>query len=261
MTAVSADRLAAIFVEVADTLVDEFDLLDFLHMLTERAADLVSAAAVGLMLADQRGRLEFMAGSNENVKLVELFELQANEGPCLEAFQAGRPVINVNLGAAADRWPRFAPRATAAGFQSVHAFPLRLRSQVIGALNVFGATQGGDFDGMDVPIMQSLADIAAIGLLQERAVRRGEILTEQLQGALNSRVTIEQAKGAVAQAGRTSVDEAFVVIRGYARRNNLRLTDVAHAVVTSAAMLAEVIEAGRAGADLTEGPGAPRGWA
>ena len=243
MTTVSADRLAAIFVEVADTLVDEFDLVDFLHMLTDRAADLVGAAAVGLMLTDHRGRLEFMAGSNETVKLVELFQLQANEGPCLEAFQTAQPVINVDLGAAADRWPRFAPHATAAGFQSVHAFPLRLRSQVIGALNAFGTTRGGDFDGMDVPIMQSLADIAAIGLLQERAVRRGEMLTEQLQGALNSRVVIEQAKGAVAQARGVTVDEAFAVIRGYARRHNRKLTDVAHALVTSPAVLAEVIKA------------------
>jgi GAF domain-containing protein len=179
MTTVSAQRLAAIFVEVADTLVAEFDLIEFLHMLTDRAADLVDAAAVGLLLADQRGRLEYMAGSDENVKLVELFQLQNDEGPCLEAFHTGQPVINVDLGEASSRWPRFAPRATEAGFQSVHAFPLRLRRQVIGALNVFGDTKGGDFRGMDVPIMQALADVAAIGLLQERIIRRGEVLTEQ----------------------------------------------------------------------------------
>jgi GAF domain-containing protein len=232
MGTVSAERLAAIFVEVADTLVDEFDLLDFLHMLTHRAADLVGAAAVGLVLADQRGRLDFMAGSDENVRLVELFQVQNQEGPCLEAFHTGRPVINVDLSRAADRWPQFAPRATAAGFQSVHAFPLRLRDQSIGALNVFGATAGGDFHGDDVSIMQSLADIAAIGLLQERTIRRAEILTEQLQGALNSRIVIEQAKGAIAQIRGGTVDEAFTVIRSYARANNRRLTDVAYAVVT-----------------------------
>ncbi len=231
MTTVSAQRLASIFVEVADTLVEEFDLIDFLHMLTDRTADLVGAAAVGLMLADGRGNLEFMAGSDENVKLLELFQLQAREGPCLEAYRTGQPVINVDLGAAASRWPRFAPRAAASGFQSVHAFPLRLRSQVIGALNVFGDTKGGDFTGADVPIVQSLADVAAIALLQERALRRGEALTEQLQGALNTRIVIEQAKGAVAYAQGVSVDEAFTLIRRYARDHNRKLTDVAWAIV------------------------------
>jgi GAF domain-containing protein len=235
MTTVSAQRLATIFVEVADTLVDEFDLIDFLHMLTDRAASLVDAAAVGIVLADPRGRLEFMAGSNENVKLLELFQLQNHEGPCLEAFRTGHPVINVDLGAAGGRWPRFAPRATALGFQAVHAFPLRLRQQVIGAMNVFGATKGGDFHDTDVAVMQALADVASIGLIQERAIRRGEVLSEQLQGALNSRVVIEQAKGAVAQARGVSVDEAFVSIRSYARSNNRHLTDVAHTIVAGPA--------------------------
>jgi GAF domain-containing protein len=237
MGTVSVERLAAIFVEVADTLVDEFDLLDFLHMLTERANSLVGAAAAGLMLADERGRLEFMAGSDENVRLVELYQIQNEQGPCLEAFRTGRSVINVDLAAATQRWPRFAPRATAAGFRSVHAFPLRLRSQVIGALNIFGATKGGTFDDMDVPIMQAFADVATIGLMQERAIRRGEMLTEQLQGALNSRIVIEQAKGALAQVNGSTVDEAFNRMRAYARNNNRRLTDVAHLVVTDLASL------------------------
>ena len=235
MTTVSAERLATIFVEVADTLVDDFDLIEFLHMLTDRTASLVGAAAVGLLLADKDGRLEFMAGSDENVKLLELFQLQTHEGPCLEAFRTGQPVINVNLGEAATRWPRFAPHATASGFQSVHAFPMRLRHQSIGALNVFGDTKGGDFSAPDVPIVQSLADVAAIALLQERAIHRGEVLTEQLQGALNSRIVIEQAKGAVAQAHGVSVDEAFRLIRGFARRHNRRLSEVAHTVVSDPA--------------------------
>jgi GAF domain-containing protein len=235
MTTVSAQRLATIFVEVADTLVDEFDLIDFLHMLTDRAASLVDAAAVGIVLADPRGTLEFMAGSNENVKLLELFQLQNHEGPCLEAFQTAHAVINVDLGAAAGRWPKFAPRATALGFHAVHAFPLRLRQQVIGAMNVFGATKGGDFGDTDVTIMQALADVASIALIQERAIRRGEVLTEQLHGALNSRVIIEQAKGAVAQARGISVDDAFASIRSYARSNNQSLTAVAHAIVANPA--------------------------
>ena len=232
MGTVSPERLATIFVEVADTLVDEFDLLDFLHMLTDRASSLVGAAAAGLLLADERGRLEFMAGSDENVRLVELFQLQNEQGPCLEAFRTGKAVINVDLAAAAGRWPLFAPRVTAAGFRSVHAFPLRLHGQVIGALNVFGDTKGGNFEGADIPIMQALADVATIGLMQERAMRRSEVLTEQLQGALNSRIIIEQAKGALAQVRGVTVDEAFKRIRAYARSNNRRLTEVAHLVVT-----------------------------
>ncbi|BAL86056.1 hypothetical protein AMIS_8360 [Actinoplanes missouriensis 431] len=237
MSSVSTERLATIFVEAADTLVDEFDLLDFLHMLTDRAQSLVGAAAAGLMLADERGRLEFMAGSDENVRLVELFQLQNDQGPCLEAFRTGQSIVNVDLASASDRWPRFAPRAVEAGFRSVHAFPLRLRTQVIGALNIFGSATGGDFDAADIPIMQTLADIATIGLMQERAIRRSEALTEQLQGALNSRIIIEQAKGAIAQVHGVGVDEAFRRIRAYARNNNRRLTEVAELIVTDLAAL------------------------
>jgi GAF domain-containing protein len=240
MTTISAQRLAKVFVEVADTLVDEFDLLDFLHMLTDRTANLVGASTVGLLLADQRGRLQFMAASDENTKLLELFQVQNHEGPCLDAYHTARPVINADLRQAAARWPRFAPRATAAGFRAVHAFPLSLRKEVIGALNVFGTEVGGGFDDDDVGIIQALADVAAIGLLQERAISRGEVLTEQLQGALNSRIVIEQAKGAIAQARGISVDEAFTIIRGYARRHNQRLSDVAHTIVTDPAVLATV---------------------
>jgi transcriptional regulator with GAF, ATPase, and Fis domain len=239
MTTVSAERLAKIFVEVADTLVDEFDIIEFLHMLADRTAGLLQASAVGLLLADQRGNLGFMAASDENVKLLELFQLQNQEGPCLDAFRTAKPVINADLRIAGARWPRFAPRATAAGFRSVHAFPLRLRSEVIGALNLFGGDVGV-LDTADVQIVQAVADVAAIGLLQERAIHRGEVLTEQLQGALNSRIIIEQAKGAIAQAHGVTVDEAFATMRGYARRTNSRLSDVAHAIVTDLTSLREL---------------------
>jgi len=231
VTTVSVERLAKIFVEMADTLVDEFDLIDFLHTLTERAASLIDASAVGLVLADERGRLEFMAASTENARLVELLQLQAQEGPCLEAFGTGEVVINVDLTGATARWPTFARHALEAGFRSVHAFPLRLRAQRIGVLNVFGQDAGGDFEGGDVAIMQALADVAAIGLLQERTIHRSEMLTEQLQGALNSRIVIEQAKGAMAQARGIGVDEAFALIRDFARARNRRLTDVANAIL------------------------------
>jgi GAF domain-containing protein len=238
MTTVSAERLSRIFVEVADTLVDDFDLLEFLHMLTVRTADLVGASAVGLLLADQRGQLRFMAASNEAARLLETFQVQASEGPCFDAFHTAAPVINADLRDARARWPEFTRRALAAGFQSVHAFPMRVRQEVIGALNVFGSTVGGNFDAADVQIVQALTDVAAIGLLQERTVRRGEILTEQLQGALNSRIVIEQAKGAIAQALAISTDAAFEVLRGHARRSNRKMTDVAHGLLEHPALLA-----------------------
>jgi transcriptional regulator with GAF, ATPase, and Fis domain len=239
MSTVSAERLAKVFVEVADTLVDEFDLIEFLQMLTDRVAGLVEDSTVGLLLADHNGYLQFMAASDENTKLLELFQLQNQEGPCLDAFRTAEPVINTDLGGAGLRWPRFAPHAVAAGYRSVHAFPLRLRSEVIGAMGMFG-TDVGDFDDTDAQIVQALTDVAAIGLLQQRAISRGEILTEQLQGALNSRIIIEQAKGAIAQAHNVDVDVAFALIRAYARRSNRRLSDVARLVVSDLHSLPEL---------------------
>jgi len=233
MTTVSAERLAQVFVAVSDTLVDDFDLVDFLQMLALRTAELAAASVVGIVLADANGHLQFMAGSREDARLLELFQLQNDEGPCLDAFRATAPVVNTDLRLAGDRWPRFAPHATAAGFRTVHAFPLRLRAQAIGALNIFGTAAEPVLTGQDMAIVQSLADMASIALLQERAIRRSEVLTEQLQGALNSRVIIEQAKGAVAQANGVSVDAAFDAIRAYARAHNRRLSEVAYAVVTT----------------------------
>jgi GAF domain-containing protein len=243
MTTISAQRVAEVFVEVSDTLVDDFDLLDFLHMLTVRTAELAGASIVGLVLADAHRHLHFMAASQEDAKLLELFQLQNDEGPCLDAFRTATPVVNTDLREGGARWPRFAPHATAAGFRSVHAFPLRLRSQAIGALNVFGADGGKLLDDADTPIIQALADVAAIALIQERAIARGGVLTEQLQAALNSRVIIEQAKGALAQAHGITVDDAFTKIRAYARANNRRLGDVAHSIVTDLASIPELSRA------------------
>ena len=233
MTTLSAQRLAEVFVEVSDTLVDEFDLVEFLHVLTMRTAEIASASVVGLLLADRTGHLHFMAASREDARLLELFQLQNDQGPCLDAFRTGTAVVNTDLREDGGRWPLFARHATAAGFRSVHAFPLRLRAQVIGALNVFGTT-AASLDSGDVPLVQALADLASIALVQERTIRQGQALAEQLQGALNSRVIIEQAKGAVAQHRGVSVDEAFELIRGFARGNNRRLGDVARSVIGNA---------------------------
>ena len=227
MTIVPAERLAEVLVEVADTLVDDFDVIEFLHMVTAHTSELVQADAAGILLADHHGQLQLMAATDERAKLLELFQIQAHEGPCQECFHQKRPVIDPDL-SASNRWPTFAQRAVDAGFNSVHAFPLRLRNTVIGALNLFGGS--GQMASSDLRIVQALADIATIGLLQERAIRRGEVVTEQLQSALNSRVVIEQAKGTLAQIHATSAEAAFELLRAYSRRHRLRLGDVAQMV-------------------------------
>jgi len=234
MSALTSDRVAEIFVEFADTLVEEFDLVEFLQMVTTRASELVGSSAAGLLLADEHGVLQFMAASDERVELLELFQVQALEGPCQDCFRTGTPVVNADLRTAGDRWPSFAPRAVSAGFRSVHAFPLRLRQEVIGALNLFGSDTGS-IEAVDARTVQALADVATIGLLQERAVRRGEVLSEQLRGALDSRIVIEQAKGAIAQMHGCTVDEAFDILRTYCRNHHLGLTAVARDFVNDPA--------------------------
>lgn len=227
---ISTVELSKVFVDVADTLVADFDLADFLHGLTEHAAAVSGAGAVGLLLANHHGTLQFMAASNESGKALELFQLQHSEGPCLDCFHTKKPVVNADLRHADDRWPQFAPRAIEAGFQSVHAFPLRLRDQVIGALNLFG-TEDTRFEPDEVRLVQALADVATIAILQERNLSRAEALTEQLQGALNSRIIIEQAKGALAAKEGVSIDTAFDLLRERARSSRQRLTDVAFALL------------------------------
>lgn len=232
MSIQTSERVAQIFVEFADTLVEEFDVVEFLQMVALRAAELVDHSDAGILIADKHGVLQFMAASDERTELLELFQVQSQQGPCEDCFRLGIPVINADLRSANDRWPIFAPRAVAAGFRSVHAFPMRLRQEVIGALNLF-STDVGILEPADIRLVQALADVATIGLLQERAIRRGEVLSEQLQGALNSRIIIEQAKGALAQIHGCSVDEAFTKLRTYCRANNLLLSTVANGVVTA----------------------------
>ena len=239
MPTIAAERLASVLVEVADTLIDEFDLVEFLQMVTSRTVELADVVAAGLLLADPHGQLQFMAASDERTELLELFQVQGHEGPCLDCFESGVAVTNADLAEADSRWPSFAPRAVESGFRSVHAVPLRLRNDTIGALNLFGADTG-ELGPEDSRVIQALADIATIGLLQERTIHRGEVLTEQLQGALNSRVIIEQAKGAIAQIHGVGVDEAFGLLRTHARGRQLRLGDVARAVVSDPASVPDL---------------------
>lgn len=228
---ISAPDLSELFVRVADTLVDDFDLVDFLDGLTTEAATVSGAAAVGLVLSDHRDRVRFMASSNESGKMLELLQIQNEEGPCLDCLSTGTPVVNADLAGAAARWPRFAPRALAAGFRSVHAFPMRLRSDVIGALNLFGVADER-FSVDEIRVVQALADVATIAILQERSLSRAESLTEQLQGALNSRIVVEQAKGALAHADGITTSEAFERMRSSARSKGRRLVDVATEVLS-----------------------------
>jgi len=227
------ELLSDTFVGLADTMVADFDVIDFLHMLTDRSVALLAASAAGVVLADPRGELRVAAASSEAAGLIELFQIQNDQGPCLDCFRTGQPVTAADLTSADQRWPRFAAATVQAGFRTVEALPMRLRDQVVGALNLFRATPG-PFAVADLRIGQALADVATIGLLQERNLRRSEILAEQLQGALNSRVVIEQAKGKLAERLTIDMEDAFRMLREYARNSNQHLTDVARNFVDSA---------------------------
>jgi GAF domain-containing protein len=222
-------QLSDVFVELADTLVDEFDLADFLHSLTERCVQMLGVAAAGLLVTDGRGALQLVAASTERTMLLELFQLQTDQGPCLDCFRAGEPVFVPDL-ATAGRWPQFAIAAAEVGFAAVHALPMRLRHEVVGALNLFDV-EPGPVPADKLRIGQALADVATIGLLQQRAISRRDILTEQLQNALNSRVLIEQAKGVVAERFGVGMADAFAMLRGNARNRNMHLTTLAEAVL------------------------------
>ena len=231
--------LAQTLVELADTLVDDFDVVDLLVKLADRCVEVLDVAAAGIMLASPEGNLRSVASSSEAVRMLELFELQAQEGPCLDCFRTGHPELNQALAAADGRWPRFAPEALAAGFQSVQAVPLRLRGNVIGALNLFH-TDNRELTDADVNAAQAFADIAIIAILQHRAARESQLVNEQLNRALNSRIVIEQAKGMLAERLDLTMEQGFSALRGYARNHNLRLADVANDIVTGALRSADL---------------------
>lgn len=222
-------RLVDVFVEMADTLVDDFDLIEFLHRVTERCVRLLGVSAAGLLLTDGQDTLQLVAASSERTRLLELFQLETDQGPCLDCFRTGQPVSAANV-SDAGRWPRFTAAAAEVGFASVHALPMRLRTDVIGALNLFNVA-AGELAPDTLRIGQALADVATIGLLQQRTIHRRDELTEQLQAALNSRVLIEQAKGVLAERLGIDVVEAFTLLRASARKQNRRLSDLAQAVV------------------------------
>jgi GAF domain-containing protein len=224
------ERLGRTFVEVADTLVDDFDIVDLLVLVAERCVELLDASAAGLLLADGRGVLHLMAATSEQTETVELFQIQNDEGPCLECFRSGVPVLVPDLAGESDRWPRFVPVATQAGFRAAHALPLRLRTATLGALNLFRA-EPGRLSRPDVTTAQALADIATIAILQHQATSESRAVTEQLRSALDSRIAIEQAKGVIAERAGVDMAEAFARLRTYARANQRLLAEVAQEIV------------------------------
>jgi transcriptional regulator with GAF, ATPase, and Fis domain len=222
--------LASTFVELADTLTDEFDVLDFLQRLVTRSAELLDADAASLILADQRGDLQLIASTTHAVEVLGLVTIATDEGPCLEAFHTGAPVVNVSPHEAARRWPGFTQNAAELGFRSAQVVPLMLRGTVLGALTLL-FSEVSTLDDSDLAVAQALASVTTIGLLQERTSRQKEILAEQLQTALTQRVTIEQAKGVVAELAGIGVPEAFDLILAYSRAHGRPLSSVAGQVI------------------------------
>lgn len=219
-------------VELMDTLVTDYDLVEFLHALCERCAELMEAAEVGVALKNRQGDLQAMASSTERMRVLELFEMQCDEGPSFECVTRGAPIEATQLSSETlTRWPRFQRAALEAGYRQVLALPLRLRDDTIGAVSIFG-DEPQELPAADLAFAQALADIANIAILRERAVHDSQLVVDQLQGALKSRIVIEQAKGMLAQHHRIPVDEAFNLLRTQSRSHNRRITDVAQSIVT-----------------------------
>jgi len=222
--------LTRTFVEAADTLVSEFDVVDFLTSLASRCTVLFDATEAGFMLTDQNGGLQVVASSSHTMKQLELLELQHSEGPCIDCYRSGRRITGEDLNAELHRWPRFAPEALEHGMHSAWALPMRLRETTLGSLNLL-RDRPGPLGEDDLSAAQALADVASIALIQQRAAEDARILNEQLQTALTSRVVIEQAKGVIAEHHQIDMDGAFTLLRAYARSHNGRLSQIAHDVV------------------------------
>ena len=234
-------QVLAAVVSVVDSLLDDFDVVDLLTDLTERCAQLLDVDAAGLLLADPLEQLRLLAATSERARELELFQLQADEGPCVECYMSGRPVSVADLSGAAGRWPRFVPAAIDAGFASVHAVPMRAAGIVLGAVGLFG-TRRGELNDADLLVAQTLAHIACVAILQEHPPTPDTVLP-QLRSALASRVVVEQAKGFLRESLDVSVEDAFRLLRTYARANGKHLTDVSRRLMTERAARPELIAA------------------
>lgn len=223
-------KLNAAFVAVADTLTADYDVVDLLHTLVQESTTILGARAGGLMLVGPGDQLQLLASTSESAELVELMQLSAGAGPCLDCFRTGTAVSVSDIAASGAAWPAFRDAASQQGFHSVLATPLRLRGEVIGTMNLFGG-KVGDMSPRDAAAAQALADVATIGILHERISSQSQLVAEQLRHALDSRILIEQAKGVLAQGAAMNVDESFSALRRYARDRNLTLRAVAEGVV------------------------------
>jgi GAF domain-containing protein len=221
---------AVTFLEIVDTLVDDFDVIEVLTLLTARSVELLEAAAAGILLADTTGQLRVIGASTEEIQLLELFQIQNDEGPCLDCFNSGTVVLNDDLHGPSP-WPKFAAESVRAGFPSVCAVPLRLKDVILGCLNLF-MSEPVRLSDADVALAQALADVASIAIVQDQATREAAVRESQLQHALLSRVVIEQAKGMIGERGGHEMGDAFERLRTFARNSNRGLTEVAEALVS-----------------------------
>jgi GAF domain-containing protein len=223
-------RVLEAVVSLVDSLLYDFDVVDLLTELTERCAQLLDVEAAGLLLVDPLEQLRLLAATSGETRELELFQLQADEGPCVECYSSGQPVSVAELQAEADRWPRFVPAALHAGFASVHAVPMRAAGTVMGALGLFGGRPGALSDA-DLLVAQTLAHIASVAILQEHPPTPATVMP-QLRSALTSRILVEQAKGFLRETLDVSVEQAFQLLRSYARTNGEHLTEVARRLMT-----------------------------
>ena len=230
MNDVTQQRLLETFVKLADTLIDDYDVVDLLQLLVDTCRDVLDTTAAGILLADSRGELEVVASTSEASRLVEIMQLSAEQGPCIESYRSGRSVSVPDIEVSKDEWWQFRGSALAQGFRSMDALPLRLRDTTIGTLNLLRSEPGAAPEDT-IRAAQAFADVATIGILHERTLRESAILSEQLQAALNSRIVIEQAKGVISHTKGVSIDDAFALMRQYARSHSVGLSIVAARIV------------------------------
>lgn len=235
--------LAQVFAGLADTLIDDYDAVELAQQLIDNSMVLLPITAAGILIGDIRGELHVFASSSEETRLLEILQIEADSGPCLLAYRTGQQVLVPDLATDTERWPEFADRAATYGYRSVCALPLRLREERIGALNLFRDDVAG-LRPADIAVGQALADVAAIGIVHQRILTQADLINQQLQTALNTRVVIEQAKGVLAQLGGVDMEQAFAMLRAYARRSRQRLADVAQAVVEQRADTAAILGEG-----------------
>jgi len=222
--------LLDVFVLLADSLRTGHDIIDTMDILVQSSTTFTSAVEAGLMLADAGGTLHVVASTSERVAEVEEAQLGLHEGPCLVSFRTALPVEVPDIAASRSRWPDFAAVAESRGFLAAHAVPLRHRTTTLGGINLFGDRLGALSD-RDATLVEAMAQMATISVIQHQIAAKQATVNDQLQNALESRMLIEQAKGVLSQLHTVQVDDAFRMMRTYARSTGTKLRDVAENVV------------------------------